>query len=403
LKILSINNRFDICGARINAIELGAVLQDKYGHDVVLAGIEGPLVPLTKERDLRFIPLPAEADPVRVGSGIHRLRALRAAVRQERPDLVQIWDPCVCDEVFYAAYVIMQIPIIVICMDMSIPPLPPKVVPITFGTPELTSAARNVGFSRAEMLLPPVDVALNAPGAVDPRPFMKLYSVKPEDITLVTVSRLVKSLKGESLYATLDAVRDLGRSLPVRFLIVGDGQMRSTLESRAKEVNQDLGRPAVVLTGPLVDPRPAYAAADLIIGMGTSALRGMAFEKPVIVVGEGGFVAPFTPKTAESLYYKGMYGVGADEHGTNDLIEIIRGLANTREQWSDIGRFSREFVLRHFSLDIVGDTFDRLCCKVAARVPSVRASALDGLRAGGLGWLARRLLGKVRHSLISAA
>ena len=84
-------------------------------------------------------------------------------------------------------------------------------------------------------------------------------------------------MKGEGLHRTIDAVRTLGRDLPLRFVIVGDGTARIELERRANEVNTELGRSAVVLTGPLLDPRPAYASADIVVGMGGSALRGMAF------------------------------------------------------------------------------------------------------------------------------
>ena len=52
---------------------------------------------------------------------------------------------------------------------------------------------------------------------------------------------------------------------------------------------QTAGRQVVLLTGEIADPRPAYAAADVVVGQGGSALRGMAFGKPLVVVGEGRF------------------------------------------------------------------------------------------------------------------
>ena len=91
------------------------------------------------------------------------------------------------------------------------------------------------------------------------------------------------------------AIRSLGRDLPLRFHIVGDGAARPRLAQLAEETNAEIGRQAVVLTGMLLDPRPAYAAADIVVGMGGSSLRGIAFGKPVIIVGEKGFSAPFTP------------------------------------------------------------------------------------------------------------
>ena len=39
------------------------------------------------------------------------------------------------------------------------------------------------------------------------------------------------------------------------------------------------GRTVISFAGMLVDPRAAYSAADIVVGMGSSALRAMAFAK----------------------------------------------------------------------------------------------------------------------------
>jgi glycosyltransferase involved in cell wall biosynthesis len=188
---------------------------------------------------------------------------------------------------------------------------------------------------------------------VDPEPFRQRFGVAHGGITLVTVSRVVESLKGESLRRTIDAAGALAGDLPLQFVIVGDGSARPKLEHAAYEVNRKLRRSAIVFAGSMLDPRPAYAAADIVVGMGTSALRGMAFGKPVIIVGERGFSAPFTPETADSFYYKGFYGVGSGAPDNTDLISNIRSLAKRPDCFASLGAFSREFVLRNFSLKAV--------------------------------------------------
>ena len=70
---------------------------------------------------------------------------------------------------------------------------------------------------------------MNKPGVVDPRPFRDYYNIETNDLVLVTVSRLVTQLKGESLRRTIDAVRVLGRDLPLRLIIAGDGEAREEL------------------------------------------------------------------------------------------------------------------------------------------------------------------------------
>lgn len=56
------------------------------------------------------------------------------------------------------------------------------------------------------------------------------------------------------------------------------------------------GRQAILLPGALLDPRPASAAA-IVIGMGGAALRGMAFAKAVVVIGEQGSRRARKPST----------------------------------------------------------------------------------------------------------
>ena len=72
----------------------------------------------------------------------------------------------------------------------------------------------------------------------------------------MTVSRLDSFLKSESLFRTVEAVGVVARDLPVRLVIVGDGQVRADLERAADRVNAEHGRPVVVFTGALLDPAP---------------------------------------------------------------------------------------------------------------------------------------------------
>ena len=98
-------------------------------------------------------------------------------------------------------------------------------------------------------------------------------------------------------------------------MIVGDGAARAEVEEAAAAANARAGRRVVVLAGQLGDPRPAYAAADVVLGMGGSALRGMAFGKPLMVQGEGGFWELLTPESAPMFLRQGWYGIGSTATG----------------------------------------------------------------------------------------
>jgi len=388
MKILVFAHWLEVGGTQVNAIELSALLRDAHGHEVVYFATPGPMLQLVEEKRLRFQPAPA--------AGFHpspgRMRALVDMIRRERPDVLHVWDWWQCLDAYYVAPLMMRVPMVVTDMSMSICRMLPKALPTTFGTPELVDQARATGRPRLELILPPVDVARNAPGSVDPAPFRELHGVKDGDLTLVTVSRLSNWMKSEGLRRTVDAIRTLGRELPLRLVIVGDGEARPELERLARNANSELGRDAIVLAGALLDPRPAYAAADILVGMGGSALRGMAFGKPVLIVGEQGFSAPFTPDTAASFYYRGMYGVGAGGPGNARLVEDIRGLAEHPGRLPALGEFSRKFVVEHFALETVGASLERFLRAAVAEPPRLHVAAADGLRTAAVWVRERRFL-----------
>jgi glycosyltransferase involved in cell wall biosynthesis len=412
MKVLVFTHPLYVGGAQVNSIELSASLRDVYGYDIVLFGTPGPMVKLIEAKGLRLIPVRDSC----VRPAPVRMQAIRDAVQRERPDLVHAWDWPQYLDAYYPVHLLMRIPMLVTDMEMDITRLLPKWLPLTFGTPELRDRAKVTGRKRAEVLLPPVDIHMNAPDAVNPQPFRERYGIKNGDITLVTVSRLERRLKGESLFRTIDAVRTL-RNLPLRFVVVGDGDVRVELERFADEVNADLGRPAVVFTGALLDARPAYAAADIVVGMGGSALRGMAFGKPVIVVGEQNVSAVLTPESAESFYYKGIYGRGnsiaADPTslmadlsarrplrekvartvvGNARLINDIDGLAAQPDLRLALGQFSRQFVVERFSLQTVSGALAEIYRTAIADMPPFPLAALDAFRTAAVYLRERKFL-----------
>lgn len=380
MKVLVYAHRLEVGGTQVNAIELAAALRDLHGFDVAFFAQRGPMVGLVEEKRLRFL----DAPDARFHPSQARMRALRAAVRHEKPDLLHVWDWYQCLDAYYAVHLPMRVPMVVTDMNMDLTRLLPKRLPTTFGIPALADKAKAAGRCRVETIVPPVDVLWNAPGVVDPHSFRAQWGIKDGDLALVTVSRLTAWMKSESLIRAIEAVRVLGLHLPLRLVIVGDGTMRARLGQLADDVNAALKRTAVSFTGELLDPRSAYAAADIVIGMGGSALRGMAFAKPVIVVGKGGFSVPLSPKTADDLYYKGIYGESRANGGNERHIADIRELAVHPDRRSALGAFSRKFVVQNYSLETNSARLARFCRDAAAEVPSLRNSVADALRTAAI-------------------
>lgn len=385
MKIITYAHRLEIGGTQVNAIDLAAGLRDFHGCEVVFFATPGPLSRLVESKDLRFVAAP----DAYVHPSFDRMRALRALVRTERPDVIHAWDWWQCLDAYYSVHLPWRVPLLTTDMMPTLARVLPKGVPTTFGTPEMVDIAHAKGRRRVELLLPPVDIHSNAPNAVDARAFREANGLDDRSLNIVTVSRLATWMKSESLINTIEAIRELGATAPVRFVIVGEGEARGKLEELAQQANAELGRRAVVLTGAMLDPRPAYSAADIVVGMGGSALRGMAFSKPVIVVGERGFSQPFDADTASQFLYTGMYGVG---NGVNLLTQQLARLLADHDGLAKVGQFGRLIVEKHFALEVVTkQLFDQLQRVSAAGVPRI-TTLLDAVRTSAIYVRERRFL-----------
>lgn len=388
MKILVHTHQLIMSGTVINAIELAAALRNRHGHDVVLFGSPGPLSKLVEQHRLRYIPAPA----ARFHPTPALIRELRNVVRLEQPDLIHAWDWWQCIDAYCAAHVPMGMPLLVTDMTMVVTRVLPKTLPTTFGTPELVDRARATGRQRVDYLPPPVDTVLNAPTVSGGAAFRAALGITEDQTVLVTVSRLASSLKGDSLLRTVSAMREIGRSAGVVLVLVGDGLLRPRLEALARKVNTELGRTAVIFAGELLDPRPAYAGADIVVGMGSSALRGMAFAKPVIVVGDDGFASQFNPETADWFLYRGMYGVGVGRPSAADLTQALGTLLQRPDQRARLGIFSRDFVDRHFSLEATSQRLHSLVLSAVDHRSPLHVTAIDMVRTASVFIRERRFL-----------
>jgi glycosyltransferase involved in cell wall biosynthesis len=243
---------------------------------------------------------------------------------------------------------------------------------------------RGRGRSRVYNVVCPVDTEANAPVA-DRSPARKRFGLRDDELAAMIVSRLSRDLKREGLLSAITAVGLVDPALNLRLIIAGGGPCREELQDAADAMNARLGREAVTLTGPLMDPREAYAAADIVLGMGTSAQKGMAFAKPVVIQGERGYWETLTPESMPQYLHHNFYGLGDGSDGAPRLAAIIGELARDRDRWPELGEFGRKTALAVFSNEAAADRVMEICEDVAAARPesSVRRAA-GVLHASGL-------------------
>lgn len=365
MKVLLYPHSMELGGSQINAIQLAGAIRDR-GHEVIVLAEPGPLVERVRSLGLEHIELPLHRGrPSPKVSGI-----ISDQIARRKIDVVHghEWPPIV--EAFFGGTLVHRTPVVGTIMSMSVAPFLPRSMPLTVGTELIRQSAVASGYRQIELLEPPVDTRADHP-LVDGSGFRAGLHIRPDEVVVAMICRLVPDLKLEGLLTACDATGSLAAAgRPMRLVIVGDGRARNAVAKRAAEANAIAGYDAVVLVGEMADPSPAYAAADVLVGQGGSALRGIAFAKPLVVVGEAGFSELLTPESAPTFLRQGWYGLGAGSLGTGApaLYAALQRVVDSSALRSELGLFGRELVDKRFSLSRAAEMVENIYAS-AIRTP----------------------------------
>jgi L-malate glycosyltransferase len=344
MRLLVAPHDMEIGGSQRNAIDLAAGVA-RAGHDVIVYSRPGPLVDYVEELGLEFV----VARPLKYRPAPSRVVQLRDLARRRRLDLIHAyeWPPCL--DAYFGAHLGDGVPLLCTVLSMSVPPFLPPSVPLVMGTEALGREARAVHRGPVWVIEPPIDTEADSP-EIDGSALRRRLELA-EGPLVVTVSRLSLELKIDALSEAIDAADRLADRFPLQLLIVGDGPAAPMLRERAAAVDRRHGRPVVVFAGAMDDPREAYAAADLVVGMGSSSLRAMAMGKPVVVQGERGFSKLFEPETLSYFLDQGLWGLGDGEARADRLAAHLADLLANPDRLAKVAAFGLETVRSRFSLD----------------------------------------------------
>jgi glycosyltransferase involved in cell wall biosynthesis len=342
MRILVCPAMMEIGGSQSNAVELAGAVRG-HGHEVIVFGPRGKLVDTVKDLGLEFVPAPHEGSwPSR-----RNVAVLSELVRARGIDLVHAYEWGPAADVAFGPHLRLGTPMLTTVLSMDVPTFVPRHAPLIVGTRALAYAQQRVIRSRVYLMEPPIDTDRNTgTNAVAPR---RRFGFGPGDVVVAVVGRLVDDLG--KLAGVLDAIAvvdDLAVDRPVRMLVVGEGTGLDEVREAALAVQERHGRPVVLAPGSMLDPRDAYDAADIVLGMGSSALKGMAFGKPLIVQGADGFWKLLDDDSLPLFLNQGWYGVGGG--GRPEFAAILSDIVDDRAKRQRLGSFGRRVVLERFSL-----------------------------------------------------
>jgi glycosyltransferase involved in cell wall biosynthesis len=345
-------------GSQINTLDFGTELR-KRGHEVLLWAIEegsykATIEPVAKEAGFDVRKLPAEnrlrKQAIHVGRLVDEFNADVLHVHHEHHWLGPV-----------ASLAMVARPgrgiVVTNWMMENTHYMPPHAVLIV-GTEALRREAACRRPGPVAVIEPPVNLGRDVASAQAARQFRRGVGVDDSAILAVLVSRVDRYMKLDAIELAIRAVELLDED-DLHLVIVGDGDAIDIVKQLAETVHTRSGQPAVHVIGALTDPRPAYAAADIILGMGGSALRGLAFGKPVVVQGAGTFARTYTEQSAPYFFEHGFFGTAEGDETGAGLAARMRDLLDP-ELRRKLGHLGQETIRRHYSLEVLTDRLEQL-------------------------------------------
>ncbi|WP_235423641.1 glycosyltransferase family 4 protein [Pseudarthrobacter chlorophenolicus] len=332
MRILVYPHELAMGGSQINALDLAAAVRE-LGHDVFIYATDGVLLDKVNELGLPYIRAPRS----RFSVDPRTIRKLNSTVRQMNIDIVHAYEWTAIVNTAFGPHLTGKHKAVMTVLSMDVPNFLPRDIPMIVGTQGLAEmeAQRR---DDIHVIEPPINTELNkSTGKVRARRQIGIHS---QSLVISIVGRLTTDLgKLDGVLAAIRVVDRLAHAQDVILAIAGEGEGSTEVRGLASSVNQHHGKELVRVLGNVLDPRPVYDAADIVLGMGSSALRGMAFAKPLIVQGRCGFWRTASPETEAPFLKDGWFGtVGAGEVELERALSELLADAPRREMLGDYGR-----------------------------------------------------------------
>ncbi|WP_025660484.1 glycosyltransferase family 4 protein [Rhizobium sp. IBUN] len=344
MNILVYPHELAMGGSQINAIELAAAMRRR-GHNVTIAAPDGVLSSMIRQLGLDYVPIPRSPYFPSVATAFELL----ALARRIDADLVHTyeWRPAI--ECVLGPHLFAGTRMLATVLSMDISHLFPRHVPLIVGTQQLAESRPT---QKIWVLEPPIDPVQNK--VRDVAAARSRWGFDDDEIVISFVCRLTTDLgKVQGVLEAIEVVGQMASSLKLRLIIAGDGVCKAEVDAAAAFTNRRCGREIVTLTGELLEPDTVYEASDIVLGMGSSALKGMAFSKPLVVQGTDGFWKLFDETSAGLFLYQGFFGQGGG--GGPELRLILEKLVADKEKRTALGIFGRSVIVDRFSLESMAD------------------------------------------------
>lgn len=182
------------------------------------------------------------------------------------------------------------------------------------------------------------------------------FSLADNKTRIVYVSRMDED-RSFAAHKLIEAAKDLCMTLKdLEIVIVGGGNDYDNVKAEADAVNTELGKRLIITTGSRTDINRFTASGDIFIGVSRAALEAMACEKPCIIAGNEGYIGIFDEDKLQTAIDTNFCCRGCEPTTTEKLKkDILTLLTASPEERERLGKYSRETVRVHYSMDTMAD------------------------------------------------
>lgn len=353
MKIFMATMGLDIGGAETHIVELSKELRAR-GHEVVIASNGGVYVPEVTAAGIRHYNVPMHRRSL--GDMMRSRALLKDILRKEQPDIVHAHariPAFLCGTLQRS----LKFPFVTSChgvFDVS------GVLKLlsNWGDRTLAVSEDIRDYLVREYGVPAEHITLTING-IDTNKFSPNVSGQPvreefglgDGLVIGHVSRLDQAAC-HTARQLIELAPRLDQACPgLHILITGGGDSFAQLKARGEQINRQMGRDCVVLTGPRTDVNAIAAACQLFVGVSRSALEAMAEEKPVVLSGAQGHTGLFCPELLQKAIDTNFCCRTDPVAEEETLYQAVQGaLALSDEEKKRLGAFGRQTVQTYYSV-----------------------------------------------------
>jgi glycosyltransferase involved in cell wall biosynthesis len=387
VKVLRIITRLNIGGPAIHAILLSSELNKRGYRDMLVCGKASE-----SEGDMGYIARGKEVDPIvipELGRDISPLKDFKAflkllsLMRRERPDIVHT-HMAKAGALGRLAALFAGVPIRVHTFhghvfDGYFSPLKARVfLAIERMLSRFTDMVITVSGRVNDEIIDKLKVAKRTKSVIVPLgleidrflrceerrgELRKKIGVSDDTLLIGIVGRLVPIKNHKMFLDVARLVKNAALGVKVKFAIIGDGELRSHLETTVREMGLN---DVVIFTGWMADLPMVYADLDIVCltslneGTPVSIIEAMAAGKAVIATDVGG---------VRDLFDNGANGILVRDDDSREFFSALVSIIRDGEKKKAFGRNGREFVSKRY-------TKERLVKDIASLYSDLRARKL---------------------------